>query len=70
MGKILDIFLIAALCVNLYNTYRNFEPATEIFGSVEIPTWVAVAIQVVLIFVLGYKIYKNNANNKQSQDNV
>lgn len=67
MTKFLDILLIGALLFNLYNTYRDFEPATQIFGSsTSIPTWVAVLIQVVLIILLGFKVYKNYAKeNKQ-----
>ena len=64
MGKFLDIFLIAALAFNLFTTYNNYTPDTEVLG-VSMPTWVTVIIQVFLIFVLGYKVWRNYAAEKQ-----
>lgn len=63
MTKFLDIFLIGALALNLFNTYNNYNPETEIFGTT-IPTTVAVGVQVLCIVFLGYKVWKNYAADK------
>ena len=63
MTKFIDIFLIGALAINLFNIYRNYSATTEILGA-EIPTWVAVLVQVVCILLLAFKLYKNRAASK------
>lgn len=63
MSKFLDIILIAALSYNLFNIYNNFTPEIEILGA-NMPTWVAIAVQVLCIILLGLKVRKNYLQGK------
>lgn len=64
MRKAFDFILIGLLAVNLYRTYVDYSPETDVMGA-SIPTWVAVLIQVLCIVFLGFKIWKDYAASKQ-----
>lgn len=64
MRKAFDFILIGLLLLNIYRTYADFSPETEVLGTT-IPTWVAVLIQVLCILLLAYKIYRDYAAEKQ-----
>lgn len=57
MSKFFDIILIVALIVNIVITVKSNSSTVDVLGS-EIPTWVAIAIQIACIFVLGFKAYR------------
>lgn len=65
MRKYFDIILIGLLCINLYRIFTNYSPETELFGTTTIPTWIAVAVQVLCVLILGYKVYRDYATEKQ-----
>lgn len=63
MSKFLDIFLIAALGYNIFQTLQNYTPNVEILNT-EIPTWLAISIQVICIILLCFKLWKTNVAKK------
>lgn len=63
MSKFLDIILIAALSFNLYKIYTNYKPEMEILGA-NVPTWLAVVVQILCIILLGLKVRKNYLQGK------
>lgn len=63
MSKFLDIFLVAALGYNIFRTLQNYTQSVEILNT-EIPTWLAITIQVICVILLCFKLWKTNAAKK------